>query len=171
MEAVSDDKGSIYEQLVRFTRTHAPPQTATRRSRVRPASRMEMYIAAGMLALPIILIILNGLIAGDSFIGDILNFGLMGVFLVGIVYALSVAGSMILSKRGSPPAVKWVAAVVLEQDTRFDEGIPVDYVVLELEDGRRVTLKTDSDTSDRAQMGTIGWANIEKSTLVRFVAE
>lgn len=161
---------SLYEKISGFAKTSTPPVSSRAPSRVKPARRYELIIAAALIAVPIALILLIRMFAGISFIGDIMVFGLIGVALVGIVYALSAAGAMYYSKRSVSSKEKWIAAAVLDHETRYDDGIPAKNVILELEDGRRVTLQADETTIAVASPGKIGWASIRKTTLAKFAA-
>lgn len=161
---------SLYERITRFSKTTRPPQSPTRRSRVKSPKRYEMVTATGMLLMPVLLIFLVKLILGINLIGDILVFGLIGFLMVALVYALSTGLAFYVSRRSQQKKEKWVAAAVLDHETRYEDGIPEKMVILELEDGRRVTLDADPEASEAATPGTLGWAIIRKQSLTKFAA-
>lgn len=161
---------SLYERITRFSKTTQPPQSATRRSSVKPPRRYEMITAGVMLGAPVLLIFLIKMIMGIDLIADILVFGLIGFFLVALVYAISTFLSLFVSGRSEQTKEKWVPAAVLDHETRYEDGIPEKMVILELEDGRRVTLDAEPDVSEAAQPGKLGWAMIKKQSLTKFAA-
>ncbi|MFC6198551.1 hypothetical protein [Ponticaulis profundi] len=169
MVAGSDSPTSMYDEITSFSENSTPPKTQTVTSRIKHPATFEIGIALALTVGSLIALLLVKLIGGASFMGDILSFGLIGLFCVGLVYAASVGGAIYLSKRGTVPKLYWVAVGVLDRETKDDAPVPVDYLYLELADGRRLSVKADPDIADRAAPGKVGWATFDKTSVTRFV--
>ena len=171
MVATADMSTSRYEQIEAFTDTHEPPRAETRGSRVKPAANYELIIAGALTLGALVLILLTKLIGGASFMGDILTIGLIGLFCVGVVYALSTAGAWYMARRGSAPQISWTAVAILDKEKSYEDSIPVEHLHLELKDGRRVAVTAEPEIAARAEPGDIGWAHLEKTRMTRFVSD
>lgn len=170
MDSAETGPNSLFEKIEQFARKTSPPQGESRKSRIRPATQQESITAAGLVGGSLIAILLVKILGGPSFLGDILFFGLFCFFLIALIYAASTLGSVYFANRGIQTRDKWIAAAILEQETRYDDGIPVDMVTVEFEDGRRTSLDTTPGCAEAAKPGRIGWALVDKKKLLRFAA-
>lgn len=170
MEQGTQETPTLYEKISRFAKTSTPPASKTAPSKVKAAGPKTRIAAIAMLVVPVLLILLVRMIMQSSFFGDLFVLGLIGFIGVAILYAISTYGSVFFSKRARKTKENWVAAAVLDQETNYEEGIPEKRVILELEDGRRVTLSADERTIEIAKPGRIGWASIRKANLLDFAA-
>lgn len=170
MESAATEPNSLFEKIEHFARKTSPPPSETRKSRVRPPSRNEKFTAVGLVGGSLIAILLVRIAGGESFLGDILFFGLCCFFLIALIFAASAFGADYFARRGSQTRDKWIAAAILEQETRYDDGIPVDTVTVEFVDGRRTSLDLTPGSAETALSGRIGWALVDKKKLLRFAA-
>lgn len=165
---------SDFDRLEAFAQSSSPPVQTVKRKTVKPLNRGTMYWGAGLVGVAIVYTLIVKLVAGTSFIGDILFLGGMGLLFLGVLFGLSALGAYWYNGRAegekrSGPA--WVAAIV--RDRQFDaagEG-GTDFIFLELLDGRRVRLEPKGANAQAAQTGDIGWALYRGEILVDFAAE
>lgn len=168
METAAIDAASLNAKIERFAASHKPPVSPAPRSRVKPAGRNTQIASGALMGVPVVLLVLTRLIGGESFLGDILSFGLIGFICVALLYALSTWGSVYFANRKSRSADTWVAVGVLDRQKDYETGIPVDVIHLELEDGRRITVTAETELAERVEPGAVGWASIQNARLLKF---
>lgn len=171
MESVTSDPNSLFTEIEAVSKSSRPPEAKIEESKIKPASRNELIGAAVFVFGPMVVMFLARLIGGASFYVDLLSLGLMCLSFLGLIYAASALGSIFLSKRKKPKPVSWVAAGVLDRVMRADGDMPTEHAVLELLDGRRVTLKLRETVRDVAARGKSGWADIANGELRDFVVK
>lgn len=164
---------SDLDRLEAFARQSSPPARTSRKKSVPAINSGTIYWAAGFVAVAIIYLVVVKLMAGTTFIGDLLFMGGLGVALCALIYCLSALGAYLYRQRQSGGGKKdpaWVAALV--RDRQFDASAETagDFVFLELLDGRRVRLEPKSDAARAVQAGDIGWALYRSETLFDFAA-
>lgn len=167
METANDTAVSLSARIEQFAAMNTPPVSPVVPSKIKPAGRNTQIASLALVAAPILLIFLTRVIGGQSFMGDVLSFGLTGFACVALVYAASTWGSVYFGTRKSRSSEKWVAVGILERQKNYDSGVPQDMIHLELEDGRRVTVKADPELAGKAEPGKIGWASIKNATLLK----
>lgn len=165
---------SDFVRLEAFARRSSPPQRAAKKDKVRPVNRGTVIWAAGFVAVAVLYLVVVKVMAGTTFVGDLLMMGGIGLAACALVYCLSALGAYLYRLRksgGSKADPAWVAALV--RDRQFDassegEG---DFVFLELLDGRRVRLEPKNEAAKAAKTGDLGWALYRRETLFDFAPE
>ncbi|MAT35713.1 MAG: hypothetical protein CMK06_11355 [Ponticaulis sp.] len=164
-----------YERLHAFAEDNRPPRSKGIQGKtVPPITQGTIYWGAGLVGIALIFMLVVRLIGGDSFAGDILVLGTIGVLICGIIFCLSALGAYALRrhqlKKAGTSNSGWVAALVVDrQYDASDAG--TDFVFIELIDGRRVRLKPQSERAMDARKGEVGWASYRQDRLMDFVPE
>ena len=164
-----------FERLQAFADQTSPPRRqAVDRKTVPMINNGTIYWGAGLIGLAIVFMIITRFIGGQSFAGDILVLGSMGVMVCGMIFCLSALGAYFLRKhqdKSDKAEPGWVAAMVM--DRQFDASIETggDFVFLELLDGRRVRLKPVGEDAKLAKTGDVGWVRYRKDQLIDFAPE
>lgn len=164
-----------FERLQAFADETSPPQRkVTAKNTVPAINNGTIYWGAGLVGAAIVFMIVTRVISGNSFAGDLLILGSMGVMVCGIIFCLSALGAYFLRKHQHGTAKTepgWVAAQVV--DRQFDASIETggDFVFLELLDGRRVRLQPVSANAKATKAGDIGWVLYKNNQLIEFAPE
>lgn len=164
-----------FERLQAFADQTSPPKKMLERRKTVPAiNNGTIYWGAGLVGAAVIFMIVTRFIGGQSFAGDILVLGSMGVMVCGIIFCLSALGAYFLRQQQEKSVQAqsgWVAAMVM--DRQFDASVETggDFVFLELLDGRRVRLKPASESAKAVKTGDVGWVRYQKDQLLDFVPE
>ena len=164
-----------YDKLQSFADGATPPRRESAPKRLLPAiNNGTLILGGGLIGLALIFMLVTRIVGGESFAGDILVLGSMGVLACGIVFCLSALGAYLYNQmktRSATAQPGWVAAIVV--DRQFDAASEAgsDFIFMDLVDGRRVRLQPVDGAARGAKAGDVGWISYKGDALLDFVPE